>query len=338
MSVSTVSVSRPVRQFFKALGSTLAVGILFTLAPYAGAQDLPQDQKPAAPAVETLHPALFLVGDSITATGNPKMPPAEGARGPYGMGWEVIPQFDPNKIHVYNVGRGGRSTRGFIAEGAWAEVLARLQPGDYLTIMFGHNEEANSMNYPDRATIMGSGDESVQIGFARPALKIHTYGWYLKEYVAEAKAKGATMIICSPVPRSQWVDGKIKRGFDGYVQWAKEAAQASGAPFIDLNTLSADKYDKLGQQGSAALFADTQHPTRAGAKLNAASMIEGIKALGIKQLTDAIIPAPSAKAPEAAPAIRVAESFLSGTMTPVTGSSKLVRESEIEFFMPALQH
>ena len=100
--------------------------------------------------------------------------------------------------------------------------------------MFGHNDSANSANYPDRTTIPGGSDEIVQTGVGDKLLTIHTYGWYLREDIKDAKAKGATVILCSPVPRNQWAGGKIKRGFDGYAQWAADAAKAGGAFFIDF--------------------------------------------------------------------------------------------------------
>ncbi len=242
----------------------------------ARAQDM---ATPAAPtstpaSVPTQHPALFLIGDSITKTGTPP-----GDHGAYGMGYEIIPLFDPAKIHVYNEGAGGRSSRGYIEEGLWAKNLARMQSGDFVLIMFGHNDARNSDGYPDRATINASGDEVVVIGTGKQAKNIHTYGWYLRQYVKDAQAKGVTVILCSPVPRNTWIDGKIKRGFDGYAQWAADAAQASGALFIDLNTLAANHYDALGQEQTAKCFADGQHTTKAGAKINAACVIEGLKQL-----------------------------------------------------------
>jgi rhamnogalacturonan acetylesterase len=228
---------------------------------------------PAAPA-PTLHPALFLIGDSIMKTGTPP-----GDHGPYGMGYEIAPLFDPAKIHVYNEGAGGRSSRSYIAEGLWAKNLARMQPGDFVIIMFGHNDAKNSDNYPDRATINAGGDETVMVGVGNKAETIHTYGWYLRQYVKDAQAKGATVILCSPVPRDTWIDSKIKRGFDGYAPLAADAAKASGALFIDLNTLAVNHYDALGRQQAAKCFADYQHTTRAGARINAQSVIEGLKQL-----------------------------------------------------------
>jgi lysophospholipase L1-like esterase len=231
-------------------------------------------QESTNPPPATLHPALFLVGDSIMRTGN-----GTGENGQWGWGSEIISLFDPAKIHVYNEAHGGRSSRSYIEEGLWAKILDRLQPGDFILLQFGHNDSSNSQNYPDRATITGDGDESVHFGVGASNKVVHAYGWYLRQYVKEAKAKGAVIIICSPVPRNTWADGKIKRGFDGYAQWAAGAAKTSGALFIDLNTIAANRYDALGQEKTASYFSDYQHTKKAGARLNSESVVEGLKQL-----------------------------------------------------------
>ena len=98
------------------------------------------------------------------------------------------------------------------------------------------------------------------------------------------------MIICSPVPRNAWADGKIKRGFDGYAQWAADAAKASEAWFIDLNTIASDRYDALGQQKTATYFNDFQHTKKIGARVNAASVVEGLKQLKDCPLSNDLLP------------------------------------------------
>jgi lysophospholipase L1-like esterase len=266
------------------------------LAPAAFAQSaLPQ-------AGPTRHPALFLVGDSIMRTGA-----GNGETGPWGMGYELIPQFDEGKIHVYNEGLGGRSSRGYIEEGAWAKVLGRLQAGDYVILMFGHNDAANSQNYPDRVTLNGNGGETreTESPVTHNKETIHTYGWYLRQYVQETKAKGATPIVCSPVPRNTWIDGKIKRGFDGYAAWAADASRQSGAQFIDLNTLAADRYDALGSEKAASYFNDMQHTTKAGAQLNAAALVEGIKSLKDCPLSNFLVAARLAQTEPQRPALYI---------------------------------
>jgi lysophospholipase L1-like esterase len=227
------------------------------------------------PALEPAqHPALFLVGDSIMKTGT-----GNGEKGPWGWGSELGAFFDPVRIHVYNEARGGRSSRSYIEEGAWARVLEQIQSGDFLILQFAHNDTWNSPNNPDRATITSNGEETIQIGINGQHKVVHSYGWYLRQYVKDVKAKGATAIVCSPVPRNEWADGRIKRGFDGYAQWAAEAARASGAAFIDLNTLAAERFDALGQAKSREIFNDRQHTRKLGARINAECVVEGIREL-----------------------------------------------------------
>lgn len=241
----------------------------------------------SAPApANTQHPALFLVGDSITKTGTPP-----GDTGPWGMGYEIIPLFDAAKIHVYNEGAGGRSSRSYREEGLWAKILERIQPGDFVVLTFGHNDTANSANYPDRTTITGSGEETVQTGVGDKRQVIHTYGWYLREDVKDARAKGATVIVCSPIPRNSWSGGRIKRGFDGYAAWAATAAHDAGALFLPLNELAAGRYDALGEEKTATYFNDVQHTKKAGARVNAEAFAAGLRELPGCTLKDALLPA-----------------------------------------------
>lgn len=245
-----------------------------------------QDAKPVEEVI--VHPALFLVGDSIMHTGT-----GDGSTGPWGWGSELIPMFDVAKIHVYNEGLGGRSSRGYIEEGAWKKVVDKLQPGDWVIVQFGHNDAANSQNYPDRTTLKGNGDETGVIvsPVTHKDETIHTYGWYLRQYVADAKAKGATVIICSPPPRNQWLEGHVIRGLDGYAAWSADAARVSGARFIDLNTITANKYDALGQTATLPLFNDNQHSHKAGAHLNAESVVMGLRGLKDCPLAMDLLPA-----------------------------------------------
>lgn len=286
--------NRLMRKKFLLPAALFATCTLFVSATRA--QDVaPKDEpvpmvkaKAPMPLEPITHPALFLVGDSIMHTGT-----GDGSTGPWGWGSEAIPMFDATKIHAYNEGRGGRSSRGYIQEGAWQLILDNLQAGDWVILQFGHNDSANSANYPDRTTLPGNGEDTKEIDSPVTHEKetIHSYGWYMREYVREAKAKGAKVIICSPPPRDTWVDGKILRGLDGYAGWAKEAATQSGAYFIDLNTISADKYDALGEETARTLFNDSQHSKKAGAHLNAESVVTGIRGLKDASLANDLLPA-----------------------------------------------
>lgn len=223
-------------------------------------------------------PVLWIIGDSTVKNGD-----GSGRNGLYGWGSVIAPYFDTDKISVRNFALGGRSSRTFITEGHWDKILPDMQPGDFVIMQFGHNDGgALDDTARARGTIKGLGEETKDI--YNPIMKkqetVHTYGWYMRKYVNDAKAKGAVPIICSPVPRWIFKDGKVARSENGYGGWAQETAAATGAFFIDLNAIIADKYDALGADKAKEFFpGDHTHTNEAGAKLNAASVIEGLRKL-----------------------------------------------------------
>ncbi len=223
-------------------------------------------------------PTLFLVGDSTVRNGH-----ADEAGGQWGWGEPLIDLFDTARINVDNRAIGGRSSRSYIMENQWKETLAFVKPGDIILFQWGHNDDG-PLDDPARArgTLHGVGDETREI--ENPILKIHetvhTYGWYLRKYVEDTKAKGAIPIICSPIPRKTWKDGKVVRNAANYGGWARQIAAQEHVGFIDLNEIIARKYDILGEEKVDLLFADPHtHTSRAGAELNAECVVAGLKAL-----------------------------------------------------------
>jgi unsaturated rhamnogalacturonyl hydrolase len=223
-------------------------------------------------------PTVFLVGDSTVRNGH-----GDGANNQMGWGEPFVSYFDTSKVNVVNRAIGGRSSRTYITEGHWARTLALIKPGDVVLFQFGHNDSGPLDDAARaRGTIKGVGDESKEIDnpITQQHEVVHSFGWYMTEYVKEAKAKGATPIICSLVPRKTWKDGKIVRGADSYGGWAREVAEKEHVGFVDLNEITALKYDALGQEAVEPLFGDPNtHTTLAGAEMNAESVVSGLKAL-----------------------------------------------------------
>jgi len=223
-------------------------------------------------------PTLFLVGDSTVRNGH-----GDGAHGQWGWGEPFADFFDRAKINVVNRAIGGRSSRTYITEGHWADTLALMKPGDVVLFQFGHNDSGPLDDTARaRGTLPGIGDESKEI--ENPILKRHetvdTYGWYMRKYVVDTLAKGAIPVICSPIPRKIWRDGKVVRNSENYGGWARQVAAQQHVAFIDLNAIIADRYDQLGEQKVEPLFADPHtHTSRAGAELNAECVIAGLKVL-----------------------------------------------------------
>jgi rhamnogalacturonan acetylesterase len=230
------------------------------------------------PPADPKLPTLFLVGDSTVRNGH-----ADGAGGQWGWGEPLVDLFDTSRINVDNRAIGGRSSRSYMMENQWAETLALVKPGDIILFQWGHNDDG-PLDDPARArgTLHGIGDETKEVD--NPILKIHetvhTYGWYLRKYVEDTKAKGAIPILCSPIPRKTWKDGKIVRNAANYGGWARQVAQQEHVGFIDLNEIIARKYDALGETAVEPLFGDPHtHTSRAGAELNAECVVAGLKAL-----------------------------------------------------------
>ena len=87
----------------------------------------------------------------------------------------------------------------------------------------------------------------------------------MRKFIADARAKGATPVVCSLVPRKLWKDGRVVRNADSYAGWAAEVARREGVAFVDLNEIIARRYEELGPEKVEPLFADERtHTSRAG--------------------------------------------------------------------------
>jgi lysophospholipase L1-like esterase len=252
-----------------------------------GADDLRPvvDDSKTAPqtAAKSDIPTIYVAGDSTARSDAPLR----------GWGSEIGAFFDPAKINVVNRAIGGRSTRTFITDGRWDKILADLKPGDFVLVQFGHNDDGD---YQDpkakgRPSIRSEGDETAEA--IKSDLKtmetIHTFGWYMRKFATDAKAKGATVILLSKVPHKDWQDGKIVRANDQntFINWTRNAAKTTDVLFIDHNEIIAEGLERLGPEKVEALFGDRRtHSTPEGAKYNAAAVVVGLKALSPNPLAN----------------------------------------------------
>jgi rhamnogalacturonan acetylesterase len=229
-------------------------------------------------------PTLWLIGDSTVKEGRDNG--LNGGR--WGWGRELARYFDLKRINVENQALGGTSSRSFRTGGWWEPVLEMIKPGDFVIMQFGHNDGGLNARGPARirarGSLPGAGDDTVEGQNEQGETEVaHTYGWYLREYVADIKAKGATPIICSLIPRNSWRDGHMVRGGDdSFVGWAREAAAMAEVPFIDLHNLICDDMEAMGETfARRELFRpdDGTHTNLFGAQLNARCVVAGIKAL-----------------------------------------------------------
>ncbi|MFI5380432.1 MAG: rhamnogalacturonan acetylesterase [Tepidisphaerales bacterium] len=230
-----------------------------------------------APPPPVGKPTLFIVGDSTVKN---------GTRGQQGWGDPIARFFDKARINVENHAIGGRSSRTFQTDGRWDRILDKAKPGDFVLIQMGHND-AGKINDDSRArgSLPGLGEETQEIDnlITKKHEVVRTYGWYMRKYITDARAKGMTPIVCSPiphVPRKKVEAGEMED--NRYVRWSEELARNQTAAFIHLNKITMGHYAGMTPEEVKAKYfteADNTHTSPAGAELNAASVVEGIRGL-----------------------------------------------------------
>lgn len=174
---------------------------------------------------------------------------------------------------VDNRAQSGRSTKTFVNEGHWKRLVESLQPGDFVGMAFGHNDMKCSGKYAEKVYAAADGD----------------YSAYLRQFVRETRAKGATPFIMSPIRRGSFgKDGKLtewttERGesLTTYANAARRVAQEMQVEFVDMHELTRQLMEKVGKAESDKFFVistgwrraqdgepvkDVTHPVQAGAE------------------------------------------------------------------------
>jgi lysophospholipase L1-like esterase len=213
---------------------------------------------------------IYLAGDSTMAEKLPAKRPETG------WGEFLQSAFDPNRVRVENHAKNGRSTRTFISEGLWQEIIDKLRPGDYVFIQFGHNDE--SQQKTDRYT--------------SPA----DYRANLVRMVRGVREKQANPVLLTPVMRRKFdkqghfVDAHPPE----YAQAVRDVAAELKVPLIDMHRASEKVLVRYGDEPSRELFLqlkpgenpnypdgieDNTHFNPAGAKIMCDIAVRGIREL-----------------------------------------------------------
>jgi rhamnogalacturonan acetylesterase len=258
------------RPFFTLLCLLLATaGLAQTpTTPDAPKQTTVAQNAPLNPAL----PTVFIVGDST-------------ARNQADLGWgdHFAHYFDTTKINIANRARAGRSSRTFINEGAWDKVLAEMKPGDFVLLQMGHNDGGDLGGAKPRGSIKGLSDESQQVTLPDGHTEtVYTYGWYMRKYIADTRAKKATPILLTLTIRNIWAndaDGNLHIERDmGYDATIRQLATEQQVTLVDMATVEADRLDALGPEKTALLFPiDHTHTSAEGAERNAESVVIALR-------------------------------------------------------------
>jgi lysophospholipase L1-like esterase len=211
------------------------------VSPHAALRAIEITSAPAAPTV-------YIAGDSTVTDRD----------GGGDVSWgQLLPRFFKPGVAVSNHAQSGETLKSFANALRLDKVLSQMKKGDYLFMQFGHNDSKDS--WPQT--------------YVEPET---TYKAYLKVYIAEARLRGATPVLVTPMDRGVRGTGAPTHGHGGYPQAMREVAEEEHVPLIDLYNMSIVFYENAGPD-AAKILADGTHSTAYGGYEFAKCIVLGIK-------------------------------------------------------------
>ena len=243
---------------------------------------------------------VFMIGDSTMAN-----KPLSGDNQERGWG-QMLSGFFTDDVRVDNHALNGRSSLSFILEGEWQKVYDAIQPGDYVFIQFGHNDE--KIKSEKRGTRPGTPEPALcPDQWGSPA----SFDDNLRRFVRETREKGGIPVLFNAIARRSFFENKnaaeeddlfgkgitiktdgdtlvethiITRGngtVDDYLEAPRRVAREMDVPFVEMNAISKRVIEAEGVEGSKALFcwlpADTYAACPKGREDNTHLRISGAR-------------------------------------------------------------
>lgn len=252
---------------------------------------------------------VHTIGDSTMATYDPNTTVTRG--------WgQMFQQFFKGDVTVNNRAKNGASSKSFYKESAyWQSVKKQIEPGDYVLIQFAHNDEKSNGCDGDelKAYYQSIGDEAkANACDYRGTTASGTYKDYLRKYVEETRALGATPVLVGAICRKYFDGSTIRRNgrhdlgdkFDkieggklttdnkvaaddhtyDYPYQMQEVAKELGVQYLDLTTATKELYECYGDATANALLFDgngSTHTSAMGATLIARLAAQLMQKAGI---------------------------------------------------------
>jgi lysophospholipase L1-like esterase len=176
-------------------------------------------------AIKRINPKkIILVGDSTTQVGS-------------GWGGSFCANHVTAFVSCVNLGRGGRGTFDYRAEGSWDIAIGEMKaPGYsqvYVLIQFGHNDQPGK---PGRSTDF-----------------YKEYPDNLRRYVTDARAAGAIPVLVTPLTRRAFKNGSLQDDLEPWAQTVRDVAKELNVPLVDLHATSARSVQAMGAKASVEL-------------------------------------------------------------------------------------
>lgn len=165
---------------------------------------------------------IYLAGDSTVVDQDTE---------PWTAWGQILPRFFTPGVVIANHAESGETTRSFVTEERLPKVMSTMQPGDYLLIQFGHNDQKPN------------------------AVSLDDYKALLIDYIAQTRAKGATPVLVTSVNRRTFdSEGKITNTLAANTEAMREIAASQHIALIDLNAMSKTLFEAMGPEGSMKAF------------------------------------------------------------------------------------
>ncbi|MGN0483571.1 MAG: GDSL-type esterase/lipase family protein [Lachnospiraceae bacterium] len=202
--------------------------IELTDEPIAETYDPNASETPSEPVTASA-PTIYIAGDSTCQSYRASYAPQQG--------WGYyLKDYVKTGYNVENHAIAGRSSKSFYDNGRLQTILDKIQANDYLLIQFGINDSASS-NAERYAPVCGNVSNPTTGSFE----------YYIKFYVEGAKEHQATPVLISPtLGLKAYSNGKFVSSYTNYANAMKNIADHYQIPYIDLNSLMVDDYNKIG--------------------------------------------------------------------------------------------
>lgn len=199
---------------------------------------------------------VFMIGDSTMANKS-----LEGGNTERGWG-QMLPAFLGESVRVSNHAVNGRSSKSFIDEHRWADIITQIQPGDYVFIQFGHNDQkADTARHTDPGS---------------------TFDANLKRFISETRARKGIPVLFTSIVRRHFDDaGKLIDTHGPYTEATRRVAKETATPLIDLNKLTHNRVEEAGDVPSRDFFMwvkkDNTHLNIKGARMIAGMVVNELQ-------------------------------------------------------------
>jgi lysophospholipase L1-like esterase len=150
---------------------------------------------------------------------------------PWAAWGQMLPYFMTDRIAIANDAESGETIKSFVGERRYTKVMSTIRKGDYLMIQFGHNDQKPG------------------------AVSLADYKDLMKKFIADARERGVTPILVTPMNRRKFdADGKIVQTLGDYPQAVRDVAADQHVALIDLNAMSKTLFEAMGPDGTLKAF------------------------------------------------------------------------------------